>query len=276
MILFPFLKIVAPQYIALRFGSQVHRAAEALLEILAFPAHTRAHPRPVAHDLETVVPDIQQVIPIDVALHVSAVDVGTSGDAAVNQHAADVDARTAEKVGVADLFLVLSRVGFTAESQMDTTLATGICHETHHRFHLRAGELQLVVVRRPPDRGNGEQPPVADSVCNQKFLQPRQFRKIALVYTGHHVIREPRRPRDEPQRPQSPLEAFRMVAQPVVGRLQSVQAHRNRRQSRSNQFGVQRLATCNGNDDGATRSALRKTNRTGTAVSAVFSDVTCS
>ena len=64
-----FPKIVTPQYIVINRWSQMHCAAETLLEIFAFPAHSRAHPRPFAHKLEAVVPHIQQFVLLDISLH---------------------------------------------------------------------------------------------------------------------------------------------------------------------------------------------------------------
>ena len=61
----------------------MHGAAETLLEVFAGGAHSAAHPGAVAHDLEAVVPDIQQVILIDVTLSEGAVDVRAGGDVAV-------------------------------------------------------------------------------------------------------------------------------------------------------------------------------------------------
>ena len=116
----------------------MHRTAEALLEILAFPAHPRAHPCPVAHKLKTAVPHIQQIILIDVSLHETTVDVRAGGDAAVNQHAADVDARPTEKIAVANLFLVFARIGFAAEGQADTVFPACFGDELHHLLHLCA------------------------------------------------------------------------------------------------------------------------------------------
>ena len=54
---------------------QVHGAAETLLEVFAGGAHSAAHPSAVSHNLETVVPDIQQVVFMDIALSEGAVDI---------------------------------------------------------------------------------------------------------------------------------------------------------------------------------------------------------
>ena len=100
----------------------MHGTAEALLEVFAGGAHAAAHPVAFAHDLEAVVPDIQQVILIDVALFERAVNVRAGGNVAVKQHRADIDAGAAEKVAVTHLILVFAGIGFAAEFQVDTAL----------------------------------------------------------------------------------------------------------------------------------------------------------
>ena len=67
---------------------EVHRTSEAVLERLAVSALTRFHPLTVAEELETVFPNVQEIILVDVALHVVAVDVGASGYGAVNKNRA--------------------------------------------------------------------------------------------------------------------------------------------------------------------------------------------
>ena len=119
----------------------MHRPAKALPEIFAFPTDSRTHPHAVAHELETIVPHIQQIILIDVALHKAAINVRAGGDAAVNQHTADINARTTEEIAVSDMFLVLACIGFTAECQVDTVFTTSVGHKLHHLFHLCAGKL---------------------------------------------------------------------------------------------------------------------------------------
>ena len=86
-----------------------------MLELLAMLAGTAFHPLPVAHDLESVVPDIQEVVVVDVALHVGTVHVGAGADVTVYQDAADVDSSTAEEVAVTDVFLVFARIGLATE-----------------------------------------------------------------------------------------------------------------------------------------------------------------
>ena len=56
--------------------TQVHAAAQAVFEILARGACSGAHPFPVAVGLEAPLPDIHQVVPVDVALVVVGADAG--------------------------------------------------------------------------------------------------------------------------------------------------------------------------------------------------------
>lgn len=109
------LKFIASQDIAFGIWAEVQGPAEALLELLAMGAGTALHPAPVAHGLEFVVPDVQEVVVVDVALYVGAVHVGAGADVAVYQDAADVDAGAAEEVAVTDIFLVFARIGLATE-----------------------------------------------------------------------------------------------------------------------------------------------------------------
>ena len=148
----------------------MHSTTETLLEVFAGGADSATHPGAVAHELEAVVPNIQQVVLIDIALSEGAVDVRTGGYVAVEQHRADVDARTAEEVAVAHLFLVLASICLAAEFQVDAALFACGGDELQHLLHLCTAEHQLVVACRPSDGRDGEQPPVPDSVGNEQLF----------------------------------------------------------------------------------------------------------
>ena len=75
---------MANHHLPLVLRMQVHRAAKAVLIHLAVGARALFHPCTVAEGLEAVFPNIEEVILIDIALHIAAVDVGASGDGAVN------------------------------------------------------------------------------------------------------------------------------------------------------------------------------------------------
>ena len=163
-------EIIALPYRLPKPWPQMHGASETLLEILARGAHPAAHPVAVAHDLEAVVPDLQQVILINIALSEGAVNVRAGGDVSVEQHGTDVDAGAAEEVAVANILFVFTCVCFAAECQVDFAFATRGGDKPQHLFHLRTAEHQLTVMRCPPDGGNGEQTPMPDSVGYEQLL----------------------------------------------------------------------------------------------------------
>ena len=78
------LIVMANHHLPLVFRMQVHRAAKAVLVHLAVGTRALFHPCTVAERLETVFPNIKEVILVDIALHIAAIDVGASGDGAVN------------------------------------------------------------------------------------------------------------------------------------------------------------------------------------------------
>ena len=119
----------------------MHRATQAILENFAILADASAHPFAVAEDLETVFPDIEEVILIDIALGKASVDVGAGGDATVHQHGADRDACTAEVEPIADLALIGSHIGLAAELGIDFSLLAGGHDEVHQLLELFVIEL---------------------------------------------------------------------------------------------------------------------------------------
>ncbi len=64
----------------------VHAATEAVAPLLAVGATARLCPAAVAEGLEAFVPDLPEIISVDIALRESvAVDVGTGADAAIDE-----------------------------------------------------------------------------------------------------------------------------------------------------------------------------------------------
>ena len=67
---------MANHHLPLVFRMEMHGTAKAVLEHLAVSALARLHPSTVAERLETVFPNIQEIVLVNVALHIAAVDVG--------------------------------------------------------------------------------------------------------------------------------------------------------------------------------------------------------
>ena len=67
---------MANHHLPLVLRVEMHCPAEAVLIHLAVGARAMFHPCTVAEGLETVFPNIEEIILIDIALHIAAVDVG--------------------------------------------------------------------------------------------------------------------------------------------------------------------------------------------------------
>ena len=116
---------MANHHLSLVFRMKMHGAAEAVLIHLAAGARTLFHPCTVAEGLEAVFPNIEEVILIDIALHIAAVDVWAGRDGAVDEDRADGDARTAEIIPIADFALVGAHVGLAAEHAVNFAFLSG-------------------------------------------------------------------------------------------------------------------------------------------------------
>ena len=147
---------MANHYLSIVLYMQMHRTTEAVLEHLAVGALTRFHPLPVTEGLETVFPNVQKVILIDVALHIAAVDVATSRDGTVNKYRANGNAGTAEIEPVAHLAFIRANVGLTTEHAIHLPLLSGSYDEVHHLAELHITKLQAVVGCGTTNRGDGE------------------------------------------------------------------------------------------------------------------------
>ena len=134
----------------------MHRPAETILKDLAISALTRLHPLAVAERLETVFPDIEKIVVVDVTLSKASVNIGSSGNRAVNENGADGDTRTAEIEPVAHLALVRTDVGLTTELAIDFAFLSGRDDEVHQLAELFIAELQALVGGRTTNRIDGE------------------------------------------------------------------------------------------------------------------------
>ena len=67
----------------LLFVPHVHRAALAIAVITAFFANAGFHPAPVPHYLESIVPHLLKIVPVNIALDKMPVDIRAGGDRAV-------------------------------------------------------------------------------------------------------------------------------------------------------------------------------------------------
>ena len=136
-------------------GMQMHRSAKAILKHLAISTLTRFHPLTVAERLETVFPNVQKIIFVDIALHKATVDVGASGNGTINQDGTYGDTSAAEIEPVANLALVRTDVCLATEFAIYLAYLSGRDDEIHELTKLHIAELQALVSGSATNRVDG-------------------------------------------------------------------------------------------------------------------------
>ena len=104
---------------------QVHAIAFAVAEHLAVGAYSLFGPTAVAIGFEAIVPDIHEVILINVSLMEVRADTGTTGNGTVYQHRSYTDAGVTFIESIAYLAFIIPQETFTAVTgSYHTFLAT--------------------------------------------------------------------------------------------------------------------------------------------------------
>ena len=110
---------------------EMHRAAKTILKRLAVSALTCSHPLTVTEGLETVLPNVQEIIFVNIALDIATVNVGTCRDGAVNKYRADGNPRAAEIVPVANLALERTYISLATKLTIHLSLLSSRDNEVH-------------------------------------------------------------------------------------------------------------------------------------------------
>ena len=182
------LIIMANHHLPLVFRMEMHGAAKAVLVYLAVGARALFHPFTVAERLETVFPDIKEIILVDVTLHIATVNVGAGGNRAVNQDGSNGDASTAEIIPVAHLALIGTDVCLATEHAIDFPLFSGGYDEIHHLAKLLVAELQAIIGSGTANRGYGKQAPSLYLMFDEQLLDGLQLTEIHRADAGHNVV----------------------------------------------------------------------------------------
>lgn len=167
---------------------QMHRPAETILKDLAISALTRLHPLAVAERLETIFPDIEKIVLVDVTLSKASVNIGASGNRAVNENGADGDTRAAEIKPVAHLALVGANVCLAAELRVNLAFLAGSDDEVEQLAQLGTAELQIGVVGRATNRLDTEKAPRLHLVFDEQALHFFQLIDVFRTDAGHNVV----------------------------------------------------------------------------------------
>lgn len=167
---------------------QMHCPTEAALINLAVSTLACFHPCAVAERLETVFPNVDKIILIDVALGKTTVDVGAGRDGAIYQNGADSDARAAEIEPVAHLALVGANVCLAAELRVNLAFLAGSDDEVEQLAQLGTAELQIGVVGRATNRLDTEKAPRLHLVFDEQALHFFQLIDVFRTDAGHNVV----------------------------------------------------------------------------------------
>ena len=120
--------------------------AFAVAPVLAFFAVADFGPAAVAHDLVAVLPNVPEVVLVDVPLDVVAAQARASGNAAVAKHGTDVHAGTAEERVVTGVLLVASEETFAAVVHADDVQLFDFADEVEHLTEFLVRELEKRIV----------------------------------------------------------------------------------------------------------------------------------
>ena len=118
---------------------QVHAVAFAVFPDIAGGAFVFMHPGAVPEELEAGVPDLHEIIRVDIALMVICPDAGAGGDAAVGEYGTDRDAGRADVEMAAYVALVIAQEPFAAIFGHNPALLTGGLDEFHQAFEFFVG-----------------------------------------------------------------------------------------------------------------------------------------
>lgn len=138
---------------------QMHAVPFAVLPVAAGTAHILPHPAAVPVGLETVVPDLHEIVFVNIALDVVGADAGAGGNRAVGKDRTDGDAGVAFEKIVADVALIIAEEAFAGKGSFDPAFFACGLDEIHQAAEFAAGKLQFGVIGSTTHREDGKQPP---------------------------------------------------------------------------------------------------------------------
>lgn len=221
---------------------QMHCPAETILKDLAISALACFHPLAVAERLETVFPNIEKIVLVDVTLSKASVNIGASGNRAVNENGADGDARAAEIEPVAHLALVGANVCLAAELRVNLAFLAGSDDEVEQLAQLGTAELQIGVVGRATDRLDTEKAPHLHLVFDEQALHFFQHIDVFRTDAGHNVVGgQTFLVGNQVNGTKSMVEAARSFAEGIVRVAQAIEANGDATHARVHQLFVHGL-----------------------------------
>ena len=204
--------------------AEVHAAAPAEAEVLALCALVLLHPLAVAVGSEALLPDIHEVILVNIALVIVGTDAGAGRDGAVGEDGAYADTRLAEEEMVAHIALVVAEKALTAIADVDASLLACRTDEVHDLTELLRPELEVGIAYGATRGEDGEEAPVLEAEADEEFAQLLQPPDVALVDTGDHIEEEVLPGNHQLDGIDGALVAEGVAAHPVMVVLKAVEA----------------------------------------------------
>jgi len=207
-------------------AAEVHATAEAVAPPLTVGAFRIGglHPGAVAVRLETVLPDVDEVVCIDVALIIIGPYAAASRDRAVDSDRGDGEAGLAAEEMVTNLALVSAEEALAAVAGVNATLFAGLRDEVHETTETLRRELEVRVLGRAAYREDCEETPVLQAERDEVLFELIERLVVAVVDAGDHVEGDGRLMGEDFNRLGSILEAVRTAAHPVMVRLETIEA----------------------------------------------------
>ena len=169
---------------------EVHAASFAVAPVFAAFAIVRFHPFVIAMRLETMFPNIHEVVFVDVSLTVIRPDACAGADASVDEDGSHCDACHTAKHPVANVSFVGPEEAFAAVGSVNPAFFASLANEVEQSPELFSRELQVFVLSPSANRKDGGESPIRDAFADEEFFELGQGVVVVLMYAGHHVVDE--------------------------------------------------------------------------------------
>ena len=153
--------------------TQVHPVASAVAPVTAVFTFTRPAPLERAMGLVAMLPDIHEVILVNIALVVVGTYAGTGGNGTVGHDRADGNAGLAMEEMIADVRLVFSEITLAAIAGMDATLLACFLEKLEHATELLGAEAHVGVVLSTSYGEDGVDAPMGNTFFDEEIAYGR-------------------------------------------------------------------------------------------------------
>lgn len=169
---------------------KVHAGAFAIAPYFAMLALSFFHPLAVAVWVEFFVPDVPEVVAVDVSLVEIGADGGAAGDGAVAEYGGYFDACAAIEILVAYFAFVVAQKAFASVVEMDFAFFSCLLDEVEDPAELVVGQLEFGVLCGSTHGEYGEEAPVAESQVDEEVAELGDGVDVAGVDAGYNVPHE--------------------------------------------------------------------------------------